>query len=239
MTTTVPDIRLHKPAITVATITTSPRRRSSGPPRKVLRMIKYGAEKIRSGTAARRPTIGPASSMRKFGRCSATRRQPLAHKPAKVKPKATAKRDSITSAEMTVCQPSTIGKRLPFARRHLAERAPDRHGMLKRRLTEATSSAVRYFDLIRVTAKHVHEGASDRSLQIEGMEVAKPPRGACDRGSAPGGGGDFRFVPAVADMAEIAGVARCSRHPGDRGRRPLQRAAGGGAGQGAASAGCA
>jgi hypothetical protein len=88
--------------------------------------------------------------------------------------------------------------------------------MLKRRLTEATSSAVRYFDLIRVTAQHGHEGASNRSFQINGMEVAKPPRSACDRGSAPGGGGDFRFVPAVADMAEIAGVARCSRHPGDR-----------------------
>jgi hypothetical protein len=81
MTTTVPDIKLHKPAITRC-------HHNHFAPAALARAAAQGIahdqvrrREIRSGTAARRPTIGPASSMRKFGRCSATRRQTLAHKP--------------------------------------------------------------------------------------------------------------------------------------------------------------
>jgi len=48
----VPDIRLQNPAMTVAIITNSKRRRSILAPRSVLRMMMKGAAKTRNGTAA-------------------------------------------------------------------------------------------------------------------------------------------------------------------------------------------
>ena len=68
MTTTVPDIKLHSPAITVATMTNSARRRSMRRPRSVLRMMMNGAENISSGIAAKRDAVGPTSSRRKLGK---------------------------------------------------------------------------------------------------------------------------------------------------------------------------
>jgi hypothetical protein len=53
MTKKVPDIRLQKPASTVAIITNSKRRRSTFTPRSVLRMMMKGAANTRNGTAAK------------------------------------------------------------------------------------------------------------------------------------------------------------------------------------------
>ena len=52
-------MKLHMPAIAIANMTNSTRRRSKRRPRRVLRMMRKGAEKISSGTAARRAGIGP------------------------------------------------------------------------------------------------------------------------------------------------------------------------------------
>ena len=57
ITTTVPDIRLHRPAITVATMTICARRRSMRRPRTLLRMMMKGAANTSSGIAANRAAL--------------------------------------------------------------------------------------------------------------------------------------------------------------------------------------
>ena len=56
----MPDIRLQKPAITVASITMLKRRSSRRRPRMVLRMMMKGAAKASSGTAAKVAGRGPS-----------------------------------------------------------------------------------------------------------------------------------------------------------------------------------
>ena len=67
MTSTMPDIRLQKPAIRVARNTNSKRRSSCWRPSSVLRMIRNGAATISSGTAAKADGLGPALSRLKLG----------------------------------------------------------------------------------------------------------------------------------------------------------------------------
>ena len=66
-TTTVPDIRLQKPATTVASIISSKRLPSICRPRIVLRMMMKGAAKARNGTAAN--VSGAASPLQQTKAC--------------------------------------------------------------------------------------------------------------------------------------------------------------------------
>ena len=62
--TTVPDIRLHSPAMMVASMTNSKRRFSMMRPRMVFRMMMKGAAKTRKGIARKLASRTPCSNRR-------------------------------------------------------------------------------------------------------------------------------------------------------------------------------
>ena len=66
MMATEPDIRLQRPATTVAAITSWKLRPSIVCPRMMLRMIRNGAAKARIGTVMKVEGLGPLSSTRKL-----------------------------------------------------------------------------------------------------------------------------------------------------------------------------
>jgi len=67
VTSTRPDIRRQKRAISVARNTNSKRRPSSRRPRMVMRMIRKGADTTSSGTDARAATPEPVLNWLKLG----------------------------------------------------------------------------------------------------------------------------------------------------------------------------
>jgi predicted ATPase len=73
ITTTVPDIRLHRPAISVATMTMYARRRSMRRARTLLRMMMKGAANTSSGIAAKRAAMSLARLWRDQGKVQEAR----------------------------------------------------------------------------------------------------------------------------------------------------------------------
>ena len=99
----VPDIKLQKPAMIVADITTQgrePSRQPSRGRRRMLRMMMKGAATTRNGTAAKVAAWGPPCSSRKLAGRLVAAWYPVAKTPASANPIARAKKDCIASADM-------------------------------------------------------------------------------------------------------------------------------------------
>src|SRR6185312_2111201 len=115
-----PDIKLQKPAISVARNTNSKRRPSRALPMSVLRMIRNGAAAISKGTAAKAPALGPVLSIAKLGSRLVASRKAEQHSPAKQKPSAS---DSNICTECTGITGLERGTGPCFCKR--GARAPD------------------------------------------------------------------------------------------------------------------